>query len=454
MRKFRGVALLLVVLMAVSMALAGCGGPDDGNEGVKEYKEPVFDENKTYNLQFAWWGDTERENTTRAAIDLWNERYPKIQVEGISAGWDGYHDKLRIQLLTGQGGYFHIFQFSTLYLRLFAEGGRLMDLTPYADRFVDIAPTDDALWDGLKFNDEHIFALPSGIASGLIMYNKDTLDRYDIDYPTDNETNDTMDERYRELTEKARAAGNDKMWGSSDPLDSEASTYAAMIEDRGVQPWTDDYLDTNFDSEESIAIIEKIGELGKEGLVIPTDISISNSAEYLDKYSGYGGAGSTSATSSIALLKSEIGLVQGAGPGEGQVDHRVQGPGLPIAINARVEDDELLGASLKFLEWFLLSTEAAEKLGFSRGIPPSKAQQEFIKPTLNKIESDIMRINDQIVALGNEPGQRMPARIAAFDTVFQIAQDRYFFQGATIREFMVEGAKNGRVELKKGMKDQ
>ena len=453
MKKFRIVSLLLVALMTVSIAFVGCGEVSDTTKKTV-YKEPVYDENKTYNLQFAWWGDTERETATRAALDLWNERYPNIQIEGISGGWDGFHDKLRVQLLTGSGGYFHIFQFSPLYLRLFAEGGRLMDLTPYISKFAGIGPEEDVIWEELKFNDNQIYALPSGIGGGVLLYNKDTLDKYEISYPSDNETESSMKDRYKELVDKARAAGEERMWGAMDPLDASAGDYAGMVQAKGVQPWSDDYLDTNLDTEESIAVIEKVGELQKEGLVIPTDITISNSSEYLDKYSGYAGVASSAATSTIAQLKSEVGLAVPSGPDEGDTDYRVAGAAIPIALNARVENDELLGASLKFLEWFLLSPEAAEKLGFSRGVPPSQVQRDNIEPTLNKVDTEILRITKDIEALGNKPGQRSPARIAAFDTVFQVSKDRFFFQGMSLRDFIKEGCKNGRPELKKGVDEQ
>ena len=453
MKKFKVVSLLLIVVMAFSVVFAGCGKVTP-TEKRTEYKEPVFDENKTYNLQFAWWGDTERETATREALDLWNERYPNIQIEGISGGWDGFHDKLRVQLLTGQGGYFQIFQFSPLYLRLFAEGGRLVDLTPYLNKFEAIGPQEDVIWAGMTFNDNQIYALPSGLGAGAMLYNKDTLDKYDIAYPKDDETGDSMNDRYRELTNKARAAGEERMWGSQDPLDTEASGYAGMLQAHDVKPWSDDYLDTNLDTEESLLIFEDLDKLTQEGIFIPTDITVSNASEYLDKYCGYGGTSSSGATSTIAQLKSEIGLVVPAGPNEGYTDYRISGAAIPIALNSRVEDDETLGACLRFLQWFLTSTEAAEKLGFSRGIPPSKVQQDYIAPTLGKVEAEILRINDYVVALGNQPGQREPARIAAFDNVFQVSKDKYFFQGMSIRDFLKEACKNGRPELLKGVRDQ
>ena len=454
MKNSKVISLLLIALITISTTFVGCNSSTKEGEKSTKYVEPVFDENKTYNLQFAWWGDTKRETATRAALDLWNERYPKIQIEGVSAGWDGYHDKLRIQLLTGKGGYFHIFQFDPLYLRLFAEGERLMDLTPYLSKFEDIGTIDDVLFEDLKFNNNQIYALPSGIGGGILLYNKDTLDKYSIPYPTNKETEQSMIERYRDLVDKARANGDERMWGIMDPLDTSASGYAGLVQSRDVKPWSDNYLDTNLDSEESIKIIEEIGNLAVEGLVVPTDITISTSSEYLDRYSGYSAVPTSATTSTIAQLKSEVGLEVLAGPDEGYTDYRVIGPAIPIAMNARVEEDELLGASLKFLEWFLLSTEAAEKLGFARGVLPSKKQREYVKPTLDSVDSEILRITEEVMALGNKPGQRMPARIAAFDTVFQISKDRYFFQGMSIRDFLIEGSKNGRPELLKGMEEQ
>ncbi|MED4161755.1 ABC transporter substrate-binding protein, partial [Halalkalibacterium halodurans] len=79
-----GVAFLLV--------LAGCSsGTSNEVDGEQEAG------NEDVVLRVAWWGGQERHDMTIEAIELFEEKYPHIQVDPEFTSWDNYWERLTTQ---------------------------------------------------------------------------------------------------------------------------------------------------------------------------------------------------------------------------------------------------------------------------------------------------------------------------------------------------------------------
>ncbi len=100
-------ALLLCTLTA-------CGGGSGGGK---------------ITLRFAWWGNAQRATITDQAIALFEKQNPNIKVEGTTAVFDAYFQKLATE--TGSGNAPDVFQMSDRAEREYADRSALLDLTPF-----------------------------------------------------------------------------------------------------------------------------------------------------------------------------------------------------------------------------------------------------------------------------------------------------------------------------------
>ncbi len=76
--------LMIITLIVAVSILSSCG---------KETDESV--------ISFAWWGTSDRNIATYAAIDLFEQKYPQYTVEGEQAPWSGYQQTLNNRLNRG-----------------------------------------------------------------------------------------------------------------------------------------------------------------------------------------------------------------------------------------------------------------------------------------------------------------------------------------------------------------
>ena len=76
----------LSLILALVMLLAVC---------------PLAQAEEQVTIRFAWWGDAVRHEATLKAIELFEAKYPHINVEPEYGGWDGYNDKLQTQIAGG-----------------------------------------------------------------------------------------------------------------------------------------------------------------------------------------------------------------------------------------------------------------------------------------------------------------------------------------------------------------
>lgn len=75
---------LLITTILLSFSFIACNGDD--NEGT---------------ITFSWWGTTDRNVATHAAIELFNEKYPEFKVIPDQAPWSGYQTTLQNKLNRG-----------------------------------------------------------------------------------------------------------------------------------------------------------------------------------------------------------------------------------------------------------------------------------------------------------------------------------------------------------------
>lgn len=126
-----------------------------------------------------WWGASARDERTRAAIDLFEEEYPNITVEGQSTEWGGYWDKLSTTVAGGDAP--DVMQFDQLYLASYAQRGALANLDEL-DEYLDTSAMPDAVRETGQVQGE-TFGVPIGVGTVGILVNRTMLDEYGIELP-------------------------------------------------------------------------------------------------------------------------------------------------------------------------------------------------------------------------------------------------------------------------------
>lgn len=154
-----------------ALALTGCAvGGGDGDAALS-------DEDVT--ISFNWWGATARDERTRAAIDLFEKKYPNITVKGQSTEWGGYWDKLATTVAGGDAP--DVMQFDQLYLASYAQRGALAELGEL-DKFLDTSDLSAEVLDQGKVKDE-LYGVPIGVGTVGLMINRSIFEQYGIQLP-------------------------------------------------------------------------------------------------------------------------------------------------------------------------------------------------------------------------------------------------------------------------------
>lgn len=119
MKKFSIIALVL--MMAFTLVLAGCGGNEPSNVAPKEEpkkeepkkeeakkEEPKEEEPVVNNISgeitvWGFWDFTTKDTNGESMITRFNEEYPNVKVNPVIMDWQGQHDKLKTVLAAGDG---------------------------------------------------------------------------------------------------------------------------------------------------------------------------------------------------------------------------------------------------------------------------------------------------------------------------------------------------------------
>lgn len=243
-------ALLSIVL--VVMSLAACQAQKEKTPAAAEQKPAEQAQTKTPetpttapektalegSLRFMWWGGESRHKATVEAVDAFIKKNPGLNVAYEYSGFSGYFDKLLTQMAGNNAP--DLVQLSYTAVNEYIVRGQLQPLNEYIDNgTLDISQLDRTLLDTYKVDGKY-YAIPTGVNTLFLFYNKTLFDKFGIAYPT---TGMTMDEVYakaKEFTEAARAAGEQNVWGITPTTGGFETIFQRNIIDLGGQLWKDD----------------------------------------------------------------------------------------------------------------------------------------------------------------------------------------------------------------------
>ncbi|MEZ4866828.1 MAG: hypothetical protein R3C14_36240 [Caldilineaceae bacterium] len=143
---------------------------------------------------------------------------PNIQVQ-VEAAPDGWVDKLLAQMVAGEA--VDIFEAWGNIFFNWTERDLLLDVQSFVDRDLtdeQVADYNDFQWTGLVMLGKRV-GMPKYINVMTVTVNVDLFEQYGVDLPPEdgNWDHDDYANMAKQLTEAARAAGNDAQWGGWKP---------------------------------------------------------------------------------------------------------------------------------------------------------------------------------------------------------------------------------------------
>lgn len=177
MKKVMGILLCVLMVLGVT----ACGQPtvpddtsDAASNGTDTASASTAPEEKI-TLTFSLWGDPAEQETTQAALDVYNNSQDKVYVKALQIGRDEYNEKLQTMATAGQMPDCGMVAEDTVIS--WARDGLMSDIDIYADQ--ENKPLD---YLAFKYNGKTVAYSAANEVLGL-WYNKAMFDAAGVPYP-------------------------------------------------------------------------------------------------------------------------------------------------------------------------------------------------------------------------------------------------------------------------------
>ena len=164
-RKLSCVALLAALALT---AASGCSESPSGDAGSSE---------GTVTLDMTWWGNPVRAEATEKAVAAFEAAHPNIDVKTASATFDGYHDRLSVQIAGKNAP--DVMQLQGEYMAEYGTKGALLPLTKVNTSQLDKGLTANGLIH------DHQLAVPTGMSTLAMVANPEVFKEAGVPLPDD-----------------------------------------------------------------------------------------------------------------------------------------------------------------------------------------------------------------------------------------------------------------------------
>jgi len=386
-------------------------------------------------LRFMWWGGETRHKATVAAMELYMKNNPGVKVECEYSGWDGYFDKLLTQLAGNNAP--DIVQMSYTNVGEYVVRGQLQPLDEYMTS--GVLNTDKLNKTLLStYNiDGSYYAVPAGINTLLLYYNKTMLDELGIEYPATGMTMDQYMDKARAITDAARAKGKDDVWGMAMYGGQFDIEFQRTLIDNGGQMWSDDLSKANFNTAEGLATLKYLNLPLEEGFAPPPEVTASNPQGVDDFASGRVGMIITNATSAAGYASTaqfEMGMALAPFGNNKKVIWYQASQVFTVTKQSKNPAE-----SAKVINFMVNDAEAGKLLAFERGIPAN----EDIRAASAEGKTDIEKLQLQLVSdagqyTGDGVPMPFPAGYLEVHTEYTRLREAYIYGQATAEQTLID----------------
>ncbi|MEQ6390601.1 extracellular solute-binding protein [Bacillaceae bacterium S4-13-58] len=252
------VSLLMLTVLILSLGLVGCSNEESADSQTKNNDNTSSDEEVTIEFWHTY-SDTEAQIFNDEVMPLFNEKYPNIHVKVTRMPFEG----LKQQVIAGVSGDAapDVMRMDLIWVPEFAKLGALKKLGGF-EGFEDIKGN---VFEGSMstniYNNEY-YGLPLNTNTKVAIYNKELLEKAGLSSPP---------KTFDELIAASKKLKSSETFGIG--IGGTGSwTMLPYFWSFGGSITNDEYTkaDGYLNSEESIAALQKIVDLNKQGLIAPT----------------------------------------------------------------------------------------------------------------------------------------------------------------------------------------
>lgn len=397
--KGRKVVTMLCVSLMVLGAFVGCSSRNtDQSQEASTQKE----NKENSSIRFMWWGGETRHKATVDALEIYKEINPSVEVKTEYSGWDGYFDKLTTQLSANTGP--DVVQMSYTNVAEYVAKNQLQPLDDYiADGTIDVSNLSEATLDMYRI-DGKLYAIPTGVSTSLLFYNKEYFDLAGVSYPTEDWTwNDYM-EAARQLTMDTDGDGQVDVWGTAymeDPAGADL-TFKKYIYERGGKLWSDDLKKVAFNSPEGLEAVKFILNPLEEGIMPPLEITASNPQNVDDFQTKKVAMIINYSPATQTYMSSDIDFGIERTPKGVEKEAFWINPSMVYSIT---KDSKSVKDAASLINFLVNDEEAGNILLLERGVPSNSQIRSKISETLSDIEKRMFECIEKSTSddIDNEP---------------------------------------------------
>ena len=395
-------------VLCLGLVLAGCGSSSGGADSGE------------VELNFVWWGDSNRAKVTEEALQIFEEKNPGITVKTEYQDSSPYQDKLATRFAGGNPP--DVMAMPNRSLLEYAQRGVLADLNEYGEVF----KTEDIPESGLSRGevDGKLYGISTGSTTIGMVVNKTVTDEAGVEIPDDKTwTWEEFGDFATEVTEKTGGS----IYGTGYSVATETGPIL-LARQRGEDFYTQDHKigaseETIRDWFQMSVDLREAGGYPPAGFFEETGASAAQSylakgtiASQIIPISNYK-AFNEAAGGNVVLLRM---------PGESEGERRGYSadPSMLWSMAAKSEHPE---EAAKLVDFLINDADGAAKTLTQRGVPVNPKVAEAITPDLNEKDAQFVEFMASIQEDELAPAYVYPqgASVVA-DTLTQLATEVEF----------------------------
>lgn len=343
-------------------------------------------------IRHGWWGNPERDRRTFEVIDIFNGKFPNIEVVGETLGFNDYFTRLATQIAGGNMP--DVIQQGYGVMQEYVDRGTMIPLTEYVGKTIDISDVDESAISAGTFNGE-LYGLTIGANTMATIFNAALVE-------ASGETFDTVTWTYDDLKRVAVAITNsspDGVYGSDDST-ADWGAFGVFAGQNGhANSYTDDGKDFSFD----VGLVVDFWNMWKDirdaggtppgadsaGLAGQADLTVQGVVTGMTAITY---AWSNQIVGIQDLMEAKVGAAMRPHLAGGQPGQSVQ-PSQFVCLSRDTVDAE---AATTYMNAFVHDPDMTAVLGMERGIPEVSSVRQALAPNLSEAEATTVSYFDSI----------------------------------------------------------
>ena len=382
---------LAMPLALTSLAALSACGPNGSGGGEADGADSA-------SLRFAWWGNTKRDELTRAALDAYREVEPGLTISAEPGDWSGYWDKLATQVASGDSP--DVIQMDEGYLAEYSSRDILLDLSTTG---LDTSAFDESALEAGRV-DGGLYAVNAGVNAPVLLANPDVFAAAGVDMPDD--TTWTWDDLV-DIAVRISQGSPEGTYGVQQFGTAGGPPLTVYLRQLGAERFGPDGV--GYTAEQLRQWMDFALELQETGAAPPASVAVEEAGQTVDqalfalgRCALQGQWSNQVVTLDAALGGKAVVLRMPSMTGtaaDAQLWYKAS-MYFAVAAGSSRKDE-----AVAFVDWLVNSPEAGRILLAERGVPANLDVREAIVPELT--ESDLKAV-DFIEAISEELGDPPP----------------------------------------------